>query len=327
MAHDIDFSNERANIAYIKEKPWHGLGQELQPNQGIDVWAEAAGLSHEVKRAVTKYTTTDGVLRTFASREVLYRSDTMRALGVVGDNYHIVQPSEILDFFSHLAEHNGFTLETAGSLGGGKRIWALAKVNDGATVIGQDIVKPYVLLATSYDASMATTARRTLVRVVCQNTISYALAEGGDIIKIPHSQAFNAKDTRLDLGIAQDNFEAFLINARKLAKREVNDVFAVEFLKQLLPVTMSIKEGVERNTPVPVESTKAFKSIIALFDEGVGVDLPEARGTAWGLLNAVTEYTDHIAGRDKESRLASSWFGDGNAIKTRARDMLFEIVG
>lgn len=329
MSHEIDFSNNQANVAFVSEVPWHGLGQVLKPGESIEVWAKAAGLSHEVHRSIVEYKDTVGGEHLYADREVLYRSDTMAPLGVVGKNYNIVQPAQVLDFFAKLAENNHFQLETAGALSGGKRIWALAKVSDGAPVIGQDVVKPYVLLATSYDGTLATTARFTTVRVVCSNTLGFAAAESGDTIKVPHSREFSVEDTRLDLGIAFNGFDSFLIEARKLANRQVNQAFATEFLKQLLPPAVSIKtdKGVRTVTPVPVEETKAFKSIMDLFKgEALGADLPEASGSAWALLNATTQYVDHVNGRNSDTRLSSAWFGQGNAIKSKARDTLLEVI-
>lgn len=329
MAHELDFSNHQANVAVVGEAPWHGLGQTLQPGASIDVWAKEAGLAHTVHNAVVEYRDTHGGEHLFADRSVLYRSDTLKPLGVVGKNYNVVQPANVLEFFAKLSENNNFQLETAGSLSGGKRIWALAKVSDGAPVIGQDVVKPYVLLATSYDGTLSTTARFTTVRVVCSNTLGYAAAEEGKTIKVPHNQKFSIEDTRLDLGIAFSGFDKFLIEARLLAKRQVNEKFAVEFLKKLLPAAVSVKttNGIKTVTPVPIEETKAFQSILDLFKgEALGSDLPEASGSAWALLNATTQYFDHVNGRSANTRLASAWFGQGNAIKEKARDQLLEIV-
>ena len=337
MAHLLE------QMAYVGETPWHGLGQSLQPGQPIGVWAQAAGLAHEVKRAIVQYESVDvgpgddgepvaeTTLHLYGDREVLYRSDNLKPLGIVGNRYKIVQPAHILDFFAKLSEHNGFELETAGSLSDGKRIWALAKVSEGATIIGQDVVKPYVLLATSYDGTLATTARLTSVRVVCSNTLGYADKESGEAIRIPHSAEFNADEARLDLGIAYTQFDKFLIESRKLAKREVNEAFAITFLKTLLPATISQKTdkstGIKTVTPVPVDETKAFQDILALFrGEAIGHDLPEAGGSAWSLLNATTQYFDHVNGRNADTRLKSAWFGQGNAIKNRARDLLLEVV-
>ena len=322
MAHELDFSNAQANFAHKGEKAWHGLGQILEAGQPIGVWAKAAGLSHTVERSTVQYQA-NGILLPHAGRDVLYRSDTSAPLGVVGKDYNIVQPADVLDFFARLAENNNFELETAGALSGGKRIWAMAKVNDGATIVGQDVVKPYVLLATSYDGTLATTARFTSVRVVCSNTLGYASAESGDTVRINHSKAFSAKDAALDLGIAINGFEKFLIDSRRLAAREVNSTFAVQFLKTLLPISMSTKtvNGIKVQEQVPVEKTKAFQSIMALFNgQAIGNELPEAEGTAWGLLNAVTEHVDHGLNQN------AAWFGYGNSLKNKALELLMDVV-
>ena len=322
MAHELDFSNSQANFAHLGEKAWHGLGQQLEADQPLEVWAKAAGLSHTVKRAIVQYSA-DGILLPHTSRDVLYRSDTNAPLGIVGKDYNIVQPADVLDFFAKLAENNNFQIETAGSLSGGKRIWAMAKVNDGATVVGEDVVKPYVLLATSYDGTLATTARFTSVRVVCSNTLGFAAAESGDTIKINHSKEFSAKDTALDLGIAFNAFDKFLIDSRRLAAKEVNSTFAVEFLKSLLPISTRITliNGIKTKEVVPVEKTKAFQSIMALFNgQAIGSDLPEACGSAWALLNAVTEHVDHGLNQN------AAWFGYGNTLKNKARDLLLEVA-
>tara|TARA_R110000868_G_scaffold74804_2_gene216413 strand:- start:3514 stop:4485 length:972 start_codon:yes stop_codon:yes gene_type:complete len=322
MSHELDFSNSQANFAHVGEKAWHGLGQQLEAGQPIEVWAKTAGLSHTVERSTVQYSA-DGILLPHMSRDVLYRSDTKAPLGVVGKDYNIVQPADVLDFFARLAENNNFQIETAGSLSNGRRIWAMAKVNDGATIIDQDIVKPYVLLATSYDGTLATTARFTSVRVVCSNTLGFASAESGDTIKINHSKKFSAQDTALDLGIAFNAFDKFLIESRRLANKKVNPTFAFNFLKLLLPVSVSTKtvNGIKIQEQVPVEKTKAFQSIMALFNgEALGSDLPEANGSAWALLNAVTEHVDHGLNQN------AAWFGYGNTLKNKARDLLMEAV-
>jgi phage/plasmid-like protein (TIGR03299 family) len=317
MAHELDFSNGQANVALAKKGAWHGLGQILEAGQSIDVWAKAAGLTHTVERSAVQFQDHEGSFAAFPGKDVLYRSDTFAPLGVVSNEYNIVQPADVLDFFARLAENNHFELESAGCLSGGKRIWAMAKVNDGATIINQDVVKPYVLLATSYDGTLATTARFTSVRVVCSNTLGYASAESGDTVRINHSKAFSAKDAALDLGIALNGFDKFLIESRLLAKKQVNETFAVHFLKTLLPVSIDVKTKEVQ----PVEKTKAFKSIMALFKgNALGNEFIEAEGTAWGLLNAVTEHVDHGL------NMNAAWFGYGNTLKNKARGLLMDVV-
>lgn len=112
------------------------------------------------------------------NRFVLMRSDTEEALSVVSGDYHMVQPKEVLEFYRDLVATCGYSLETAGALNGGKKVWALARTGM-AEGIGdkgqdQDQLAAYLLLATSCDKTLATTVAFTSIRVVCQNTLSFA---------------------------------------------------------------------------------------------------------------------------------------------------------
>jgi phage/plasmid-like protein (TIGR03299 family) len=180
---------------------------------------------------------------------------------------------------------------------------------------------------------LSTTAKFTSIRVVCHNTLTMSTGYAGEgqsekdsagsCIRIPHSAKFDAKDVRLDLGIVFDEWERFLATTRKLARTAVDDTFAREFLKQLLPTPTTVITG---KVARPVEETKAFKSIIGLFEGcAIGAGLPEAKGTAYGLLNAVTEYVDHQRGGD-ETRLSSVWFGGGEGLKNEAFALLEKIA-
>lgn len=335
MAHMIDTSNARNNMAYVGETPWHGLGQSLQPGLSIDEWALAAGLAHSVESTPVKFTIGDEECF-FPERRVLYRSDTHKPLSVVSKDYRVVQPSTVLGFFEKLCEHNRFTMETAGALDDGKRIWALAKAGEGAPIIGSDLVRPYVLLATSYDGTLATIAKLTTVRVVCHNTLSMAAREAeaeakrGDssVVRIPHSADFREDEVRINLGIALSSFDRFRIDMKALAGKRVNKAFCTEFLKQLLPAPTKtvITKGVKHVETRPIEESKAYQQIMGLFQgEAMGAGLPEANGTAWGLLNAVTQHVDWNRGRTDNSRITSAWFGEGAKLKEQARDILVEV--
>lgn len=339
MAHMIDQTAGRDAIAFVGQTPWHRMGKALTPNADLATWATEAGLSHSVERTAVLGMPSAGGPIAYPERHLLYRSDTRAPLSVVSKYYQVVQPAEILGFFADLIKHNSFQMETAGALDGGRRVWALARVNDGECLLETDKIRPYVLLATSYDASMSTTAKFTSVRVVCHNTLTMAAGYGsqeasekddvGSVIKIPHSAKFDAKDVRLDLGIVFDQWERFLATTRKLARQQINEPFAASFLKALLPAPEApkpTKETPHAKAPKAVEETKAYKAIMALFQgDAIGSDLPEANGTAFGLLNAVTEYVDHVRGGD-DTRLSSAWFGAGEGLKNNAFKLLAETV-
>lgn len=352
MSHQLDTTTGRPAIAYVGEKPWHGLGKELTRGAPLEVWRTEAGLDYEVVSTPVMFdrvrfedlaadvtAAPETVPTPFPGRRVLYRSDTGAPLSVVSKNYKIVQPSEVLEFFGQLAEIGGFDLETAGALFDGKRIWGLARVNDGAPVIGQDIVRPYVLLATSYDGTLATTAKFTSIRVVCNNTLTMsvggpeATAAGfrqakyeedtqdravASMVKVPHSNTFDAEKTRLALGIVGNVFERWLVDARILAEKAMTDGEAEVFVTKLLD-SFQPKDPMRR---VDVTKTSGFESIMSLFNGGaIGSDLTGGK-SRWAMLNALTEHVDHHQGRTANTRMTSAWFGVGEGMKNRAFEML-----
>jgi len=73
---------------------------------------------------------------------------------------------------------------------------------------------------------------------------------------------------------------------------------------------------------------RALKKVQSMYEgQGQGSELASASGTAWGLLNSVTEYVDHERrARSKEFRLDSAWFGQGAALKQRALDYALQLA-
>ena len=317
MAHMIDTTTGTAAIAYAGAKPWHGLGQELTPGASIEEWTREAGLAYTVLETPVLFRTDAATEpEVFKGRKVLHRSDTGGALAVVSDGYRVVQPADVMAFFGKLVDIGGFELETAGVMSYGRRVWALAKVNQGADVVDGDIVRPYVLLGTSYDGTMATVAKFTSIRVVCNNTITAALnSEHSGTVRVLHSERFDPDRVRLELGIVGNQWERFLVQARKLATVPMDKLQADDFVQALLaPYHASALDLVE---------TKAYRRIMQLFNgQAIGSGIPGVAGTRWAMLNSITEMVDHERGRGVNTRMESAWFGTGAALKNKALELL-----
>lgn len=328
MGHMIDETTGRAAIAYAGRTPWHGLGQQLSEGADIDTWTREAGLGYSVQACDVQYETPAVTgLQVWPERKVLTRSDTGAPLAVVSKDYRVVQPAEVMDFFRKLTDIGGFEMETAGALSEGRRVWALARVGDGAPVVDGDLVKPYLLLGTSYDGTMATIAKFTAIRVVCNNTITPAVNSRADetdkgylksSVRVLHSAQFDADAVRLQLGIVADQFERFIVQSRQLARIDMNFTEADQFVQELLrPYHQSALE---------ITDTKAYKRVIQLWQgRAIGSDIlsaSKASGSRWAMLNAVTQLVDHERGRSDNTRLESAWFGTGAALKNRALELL-----
>lgn len=331
MTAAISIVRGKAEMAYVGEKPWHGLGQELTPGAPIEVWAREAGMDWKVNRSKVRYATEkSGSFREWPARHVLFRSDTKTAMSIVSDGYQIVQPQRVLEFFHGTAAENNLTLETAGTLHGGARYWALAKTGHELRVAGTDLLKGYVLLATSCDGSLATTAKFTSVRVVCQNTLSAALGDRREEIRVLHSSKFDETKVKMNLGLIAEDWKEFGDRANVLAGVKVSKKAAVLTLIKAFGDYEKFEADLAKFRQLVDPSGKAFEeqpnvsvmaNVIKLFDgKARGAGLKSSTGTAWGLVNAATEYFDHAAGRSPDTRLMSAWFG-GNADR---KDRLVE---
>lgn len=325
MAHML---NSTRDMAFTGQTPWHGLGTKLIPGAGIDEWRVAANLNWTAEKRQAYFSTRDAatgknVATPINDRFALVRDDTQAPLGIVSTRYKPVQPAEVLEFYRDLTMDQGFTLETAGCLARGQRIWALAKTGQELRIKGQDKVDGYLLLATSYDGSMATTARFTSVRVVCQNTLSLSLGKAGDTISIGHHTTFNSASVKAQLGLGVEAWDEFEAQVNKLAEVRVSPEACLEYIKQVLGEDKAIKVNAKGEAALNTTG----KKFLHLFGHGKGQELRGADHTYWGLVNAVTEYYDHHAkARGADTRLNSAWFGSAAGTKKKAFEVALEMA-
>ncbi len=308
MAHEVQ------TMAYVNAVPWHGLGSKLTPHQPIEIWQRQAGMDWTIEETPVLYSVSpNGLhLKSNLDSKVLYRSDSHVPLSVVSKRYQVVQPHDVLDFYRDLVSAGGFELETAGVLKGGKKLWALARTGQETMLKGGDHVKGYLLLATSCDGSLCTTAQFTSIRVVCNNTLQMAVGESAGAVKVPHSTRFNVRRVKESLGIHISAWDRFTASIRTLAERKIHKFEAMNYLVNVLG---------DPDLPIADQpNQKALQTVQEMYSGGgKGSGMASASGTAWGLVNAVTEYVDqHRRARSTDYRLDSAWFGQGAAIKEKA---------
>ena len=314
------------SMAYVGEQPWHGLGHRLIPNQPLEVWAELAGMNWAIETAdvqyISRHTFPDS-LHAYPEQKVLYRSDTKAPLSIVSSRYKVVQPTEILEFYRDLTEVSGYELETAGVLKDGKKLWALARTGQSVTLKGRDTVNGYLLLATACDGTLATTAQFTSVRVVCNNTLALAVANGKGAVKVPHRNEFDAQAVKQQLGVAITPWSSFSDYVKELANCRASEKTVERFLTKVFTYPTP---GTESRSPVINEL--AIKKVQALYSgQGNGAELSSAKGTAWGLLNSITEYVDHHRrAHSHDNRRDAAWFGQGALLKQQAWNEALKLV-
>jgi len=226
-----------------------------------------------------------------------------------------VQPREILAFYRDLTETSGFELETVGVLKGGRKIWALARTGQTGVLKGNDQTDAYVLLATACDGSMATTAQFTSIRVVCNNTLAVATAGAVDAVRVRHNTTFEPEAVKRQLGISVSAWDDFMYRLKTLSERKVKAKEVERFFERVFtgPHAQTLASGTKPNGRARCKALELFEG------KAMGADLPSSKGTAYGLLNAVTEFVDHQRrARSTDYRLDSAWFGQGANLKQKA---------
>jgi len=84
----------------------------------------------------------------------------------------------------------------------------------------------------------------------------------------------------------------------------------------------------QNKTAAGQTNDRAMSKAMSLFDgNGKGAELASSKGTAFGLLNSVTEFIDHERrARSVDHRLESAWFGQGANLKQKALDQALLLI-
>jgi phage/plasmid-like protein (TIGR03299 family) len=336
MSHEITIhKNGRVEMAYAGDVPWHGLGNRMESGKSIDDWAVAAGMAHRIKRAKVRFPvsceTADRpeTYHVYDDKHVLFRSDTLAPLATVGADYKLVQPKAILEFFRDLVESAGFQLETAGTLFGGRKFWALVCIESATVKAAQDTMKRYGMLSTSCDGTMATEFRYTDIRTVCNNTLSAARKGGVPAIKISHRSTFNADAVKSELKLSQarDTFVQAMEQFRRMAETPLAPVDAITATAELLINDYDKMTNDQRVKAVARSKPVQRVAQLAADNAQIGGELAGMGNTVYGWLNAVTQFTDHEGtARTADARLQAAWYGKGADDKIRAYEKAIQMA-
>jgi phage/plasmid-like protein (TIGR03299 family) len=261
------------------------------------------GRSHKNFFAVTRKNPFDG------DRDVL---------GVVGERYKVLQNEDLFSFADNMLD--GGRWETAGSIKNGTVVFGSLAL-DREVVLDEsgvgDKINTYLLVHTSHDGSLAVQASVTPVRVVCQNTLNYALSGVKQSYKIRHTSTVTGKvqAAREALGLANKYLDEFETEAQTLIQKEITADTFFDIIKAAYP---------EPDKDVKGSLTKWTNKMDTLWDIYQGDTVAQAgiMNTAWGAYNTLTERLDWFRnprGGNAEGVLAAASGFDAatNAEKNR----------
>lgn len=316
MAHELEFVDGKAQMAYVGAVPWHGLGVQVTADLTPDQMLGVAGLDWTVRK-VPAYAEIDGN-NIAIGQSALVRSRDNSILDIVSDDWNPVQNEEAFEFFNEFVMAGDMEMHTAGSLKGGQIVWGLAKIKDSFELFKGDRIDSYLLFSNFHKYGFSTDVRFTPIRVVCNNTLTLSLNSKVErMVKVSHRKVFDPGNVKEMLGIATDKLAKYKEMAEFLGSKQAKGEDIVEYFTRIFPVTGS-------NENKKKEVSKNAQIAIDILHTQPGAEYAE--GTWWQTFNAVTYMTDHLLGRSSDTRLTSSWYGANRGLKTKALELAVEMA-
>jgi hypothetical protein len=322
-------------------KPAFG-GTIIDPNRGMRDWATDAGLNW---KAVDMPILIQGKRenRPYPQKKALVRSDTGAPLEIVGANYKIHQPADLLNGMVTAADKLGAVPDEAGVWQGGGVIWMTAKLPDSFRSNGST-VQLKVLFSTSFGRGLTTRCNATTVNIVCYNT--FMLSRRSTASAQSHRSDFDASQINASLDAIRAEFQSYEDLVHSARQRPIDGIQADALMQELLSA-YALRSAVEERIGVDTRqmTRTAYIETVAeraelLYDPewfsprnraAIGLrqsyhEAPAASpGNLYGLLQAATHYADHVRGRDT-TRNEQATFGAGNQLKQSARIMVEQLV-
>jgi phage/plasmid-like protein (TIGR03299 family) len=320
MAHELEIVNGQASMAYAGEVPWHGLGTKVLPDLTPEQMLQAAGLDWEVKK-VPLFADYEGQ-KIPTGAEALIRDIDSKILTIVTDSWNPCQNREAFEFFNDFVGAGDMEMHTAGSLMGGKHVWALAKIKDSFELFGGDKVEGYLLFSNPHQFGKSIDIRFTPIRVVCNNTLTLSLNSAAkQMVKVNHRRVFDGDQVKTTLGIASEKLAKYKEMAAYLGSKKYTNENVVEYFNRIFPKTSDKKET---SKLVGVPHSRAAQLALDTLETQPGAKFAE--GSWWSAYNSVTFLTDHLLGRSADTRLQSAWFGANQTKKVQALNLAVEMA-
>ena len=214
----------------------------------------------------------DGNIIELPDRFFLKRSTDLRRLAIVSDVYKEFQNTQAFEFMDTLSGSGAAKYETAGSLRNGAVIFVTMRMeNSDFTIAGGDLHNTYLLLRTTHDGSGRISVYVVTVRVVCSNTLTWAINGAKHSWGVTHTADVKGKvaEAREALGLTANYTEAFQAEAESLLDIKITDDDLVKLLTKDLP---------ER-------ATKEMEIELIMDNYRGSATVEGYRDTAWGALD------------------------------------------
>lgn len=296
-----------------------GLGNSIVGAKDSATAVAMAGIGYNVVKE--RILTASGIL--IPDKFATVRDDTKEVLGVVGNQYTIVQNAEAVAFTDELVGM-GMLYETAGYFGKGEKLWLEGILPGEYKILGDDIA-PYVVFMNTHDGSGSVKVALTFTRVICSNTLNLAIKSAKRCFSFVHKGSISAKidEARQVLGLADTYMKALNDEMEKLAMVKISPI---QFEKVVLPALFKVDE--DKMTPRQIDTRIEQRAELRFRYQNA----PDLQGVGFNgarLIQAVADYVDHNKPLKETKNWRENRFAaqiQGNEMLDKARDIAFALV-
>jgi len=305
MSADVD------SMFSVREVPWHREGIVVQEYPGT--WAEArelAGLGWE-PRVEGQYrlvgVNEDGTphFEEVPDYKYVVHGGTNAILHSATSTYELISHEDMGAIVEAILETPEVRYETAGSLGGGKRVWALAQLGDLVELPGDPSpTRRYLALMNSHNETSSLRALGTGVRIVCANTWHAAdvgAERSGTAYAFKHTKNWKlrVKEARAAVTAVHAHHDKYIERARALLAIRVTSAQVDEFINAFAVERTLMNTNVRRGdleqylAAKPYVATGMASTVASLRSIIASPTCAGLEPTAYQLVQAAGEFADH----------------------------------
>jgi phage/plasmid-like protein (TIGR03299 family) len=290
MAHEI--TQDDVMVSFGGVRPWHADETTLDGRCIIaGGYTQSAGAALRLAKldwpvVLSDTMTPDG--QRVPGYKCTRRGDSGKPLGVVSDRYTPLSNAEALDVLAPALDASG-RVQTIGTVRGGTLFFASVDFGARHEIVPGDPTHTYAMVTSGHDGGSPLKVTLTSVRAVCANTIRAGETSGQRLVRHKHTAGI----VRAAIDVAklvqrwQHQADAAASRFGALARAQVSNEIVDEILGRVFPLAEDATDRQVHNNRELLEEVLEYQA------HGRGTEIPGVKGTAWGLLNAITEYYDH----------------------------------
>lgn len=342
MGHGITAVDRYGETRKNGQKAWHGLGLEIEAGLSAADGFKAIGLGWDtmllpVQATIPGENDQPGTQVGDPDFFMHVRLDTKESLGVVGKDYKVISNQFHAEFAdSLLGADAAISLETAGSLRRGRRVFCSMKLPQTIEVVKDDVLDLYIIVSNAHDGSGGFNCYGSSIRPVCANTLGWSERELYRGVSFAHKGdvAVKVEMARAALGIMVKQTEFFEAEVRSLAnarwtKGQIAGYFGAIYTRMYgeIPAELEQKER-ERREEHKSKTLTGWHMLL----EDKKQQIAGIENTAWAAYNAFSQWSDHERGRfgtvqESDARVHSNLFGASASDKRKAFTTARQLIG